>query len=74
MECRINTHIHTHTRAHTHTHTHPYILSHCVLNLIKIWMIFKAAGFNELTDNVKWLDGDFRNQETKEAERPIEGK
>ena len=72
MECRVNTHTHTHTCAHTHTHT--YILSHCVLNLIKIRMIFKAVGFSELTDNVKWSDGDFRNQERKEEERPIEGK
>lgn len=63
-------HTHTHIRAHTHT----YILSHCVLNLIKIRMIVKAVGFNEFTDNVKWSDGDFRNQERKEEERPIEGK
>ena len=44
------------------------------MNLIKIQMIFKAVGFNELTDNIKWSDGDFGNQEMKEEERPIEGK
>ena len=72
----LSTHTHTHTHTHTctHTYTHIYILSHCVLNLIKIQMIFKAVGFNELTDNIKWSDGDFGNQEMKEEERPIEGK
>lgn len=37
-----------------YTHRHTHILSHCVLHLIKIWMIFKAEGFDELTDDVKW--------------------
>ena len=34
-------------------------------------MIFKAVRFDELTDDIKWSDGDFRNQEGKQEEKPM---